>query len=102
MGADRARNLDWMEGVRLMGLTRRQLFDAADLAAADHLPTCGRCGDLGEVGQECCEGCGNRLYPYGVTPPRIVQTIEAPKMEKWWRERFTKKELAELTRGFGA
>ena len=52
---------------------------------SDHLPVCGRCGDLGEVGDERCHGCGKRLYEPGVKAARI-RVVEAPPAapnERW-------------------
>lgn len=54
-------------------MNRRDLAHRVDLGAPDHLPTCGRCGDLNEVGEAFCAGCGNRLYP-----------------SEWWMEKFGK------------
>jgi len=34
---------------------------AADLAAEDLTPTCGRCGDLAAMGELRCASCGSRL-----------------------------------------
>lgn len=62
---------------------------------SDHLPVCGRCGDLGEVGAERCVGCGKRLYGWGVkarTELRSLRTsdgsppssnVPTGKFERW-------------------
>ena len=81
--------------------SRAERARAEELAVPDHLPACAKCGDLNEVGDELCRGCGARLYPRGVKPPRMV-VVERPPLppeQQWWVDRLGEKEARELGGG---
>lgn len=78
--------------------SRKERARAEELAVPDHLPACGKCGDLNDVGDERCRGCNALLYPRGVKPPRMVmvEPDPLPEMQQWWIDRLGENEARRL------